>query len=113
MAAFTVLPRASAAWDRGVMVDTHARRYLLLARRMFWCGVLFFALGLTAGWSARSHRATSWDCDPTCRPSTSTTWEAVADAALMSIVLGTALAVTAFLMIMLRRPRSLPDNDKP
>lgn len=113
MVAFTVLPRTSGAWDRGVMVDTHSRRYLLLVRRMFWCGVLFFGFGLAAGWSARSHRATSWDCDPACRPSTSTTWGAVADAALVSIVLGTALAVAAFLMIMLRRPHSLPDKDKP
>ncbi|WP_371621535.1 hypothetical protein OG245_00445 [Streptomyces sp. NBC_01116] len=113
MAAFTVLPRTSDAWDRGAMVDTHSRRYLLLVRRMFWCGVLFFGLGLAAGWSARSHHATSWDCDPTCRSSTSTAWETVADAALVSILLGTALAVAAFLMIMLRRPRSLPDTDKP
>lgn len=112
MAAFTVLPRSSGAWDRGVMVDTHSRRYLLLVRRMFWAGVLFFGLGLAASWSARRHRATSWDCDPTCRPSTSTTWEAIADTALVSIVFGPVLAVTAFLMIMLRRPRSLPDNDK-
>lgn len=113
MAAFTVLPRTSDAWDRGAMVDTHSRRYLLLVRRMFWCGVLFFGLGLAIGWSARSHHATSWDCDPTCRSSTSTAWETVADAALVSILLGTALAVAAFLMIMLRRPRSLPDTDKP
>ncbi|QTA36949.1 hypothetical protein JHY03_71650 (plasmid) [Streptomyces sp. CA-256286] len=92
------------------MVDTHSRRYLLLVRRVFWCGVLFFCLGLSAGWSARSHRATSWDCDATCRPSTSTTWEVVAEAALVSIVLGMALAVAAFLMITLRRPRSLPHD---
>ncbi|CAM5520282.1 hypothetical protein SMICM17S_03769 [Streptomyces microflavus] len=95
------------------MVDTHSRRYLLLVRRVFWCGVLFFCLGLSAGWSARSPRATSGDCDPTCRPSTSTTWEVVAEASLVSIVLGTALAVAAFLMITLRRPRSLPHDSKP
>ncbi|MDQ0988288.1 hypothetical protein [Streptomyces sp. V2I9] len=94
------------------MVDTHARRYLLVVRRMFWAGILFFGLGLAAGWSARSHRATSWDCDPTCRPSPDATWDAIADTALVSVVLGTALAVAAFLMIMLRRPRSLPDDDK-
>ncbi|WP_327118896.1 hypothetical protein OG206_22550 [Streptomyces sp. NBC_01341] len=92
------------------MVDTHSRRYLLVVRRMFWAGVLLLGFGLAAGWSARRHRATSWDCDPTCRPATGATWRTVSDAALVSVVLGTALATAAFLMIMLRSPRSEPDT---
>ncbi|WP_328719491.1 hypothetical protein OHT52_08325 [Streptomyces sp. NBC_00247] len=92
------------------MVDTHSRRYLLVVRRIFWAGVLLFGLGLTAGWSAKGHRATAWECDPVCRPATSATWRAVSDTAMVSVVLGTALAVAAFLMIMLRRPRAEPDT---
>ncbi|MCX4967449.1 hypothetical protein OHA98_22345 [Streptomyces sp. NBC_00654] len=93
------------------MVDTHSRGYLLAARRMFWSGVSLFGLGLAAGWSATGRWATSWDCDPTCRPGTSTTWHVIEFTALAVIVLGTALAVSAFLMIMLRRPRPRPESD--
>ncbi|QDY77372.1 hypothetical protein [Streptomyces qinzhouensis] len=91
------------------MVDTHSRGYLLLVRRMFWSGIVLFGLGLAAGWSERRHSANSWECDPTCRLTTSTGWEAVEIASLTAMVLGPALAVTAFLMIMLRRPRTRQD----
>ncbi|MCX5399654.1 hypothetical protein [Streptomyces sp. NBC_00102] len=92
------------------MVDTHARRYLLVVRRMFWAGVLLLGLGLAVGWAAKGHRASAWECDPTCRPATSTTWRAVSDGAMVSVVLGATLAAAAFLMIMLRRPRAAPDT---
>ncbi|MFE0421442.1 hypothetical protein [Streptomyces sp. NPDC058953] len=93
------------------MVDTHSRGYLLTVRRMFWSGVLLFGLGLAAGWSERRHSASAWECDPTCRPATSTTWEVIEIAALTALVLGPLLAVSAFLMIMLRRPRTRPGNE--
>ncbi|MER5986662.1 hypothetical protein [Streptomyces sp. NPDC001787] len=95
------------------MVDTHSRGYLLAARRMFWSGAALFGLGLAAGWSATGHWATSWNCDPTCRPETSTMWHVIDITARTAVVLGTALAVSAFLMIMLRRPRPRPGSSGP
>ncbi|MFF7361502.1 hypothetical protein [Streptomyces sp. NPDC008125] len=80
---------------------------------MFWTGVLLLGLGLAAGWSARRHRAIAWECDPMCRPATSATWRAISDAATVSVALGAVLAAAAFLMIMLRRPRTEPDSGSP
>ncbi|MEV5675739.1 hypothetical protein AB0L68_06545 [Streptomyces sp. NPDC052164] len=95
------------------MVDTHSRGYLLAARRMFWSGILLLLLGLVSTWAVTRHSANSWECDPSCRLSTSTTWEAAEWVGAAFALLGCVLAVASFLMIMWRRPRTPPGKDGP
>ncbi|WP_405718197.1 hypothetical protein [Streptomyces sp. NBC_00046] len=92
------------------MVDTHSRGYLLAARRMVWCGILLFVLGLAAIAGSHSDGAISWECDPTCRRTESELWNAVELVGVVSAGLGSVLLVAAFLMVMLRRPRSEPES---
>ncbi|TXS43728.1 hypothetical protein EAO72_11335 [Streptomyces sp. or43] len=93
-------------WDSGRMADTHSRGYLLAARWMVWCGILLFVLGLAGLAGSHSDGAMSWACEPTCRRVRSGLWNSVGTAGALSTVTGVALLVAAFLMVMLRRPRS-------
>ncbi|MCX4681095.1 hypothetical protein OG413_38475 [Streptomyces sp. NBC_01433] len=95
------------------MVDTYSRGYVLAARRMFCSGILLFLLGLASLWAVTRHSANSWECDPACRLSTSTTWEVAEWAGGALAVLGCMLAVASFLMIRWRGPRTQPGKDGP
>ncbi|WEH38669.1 hypothetical protein [Streptomyces sp. AM 2-1-1] len=88
------------------MVDAHSPGYLLAARRMVWCGLLLFVLGLAGLAGSRSDGAISWECEPACRRVESGLWNTVGTAGALSAVTGVVLVAAAFLMIMLRRPRS-------
>lgn len=93
------------------MVDTHSRRYLLAARWMVWCGILLLALGLAGIASSQSDGAMSWECEPTCRRVENSLWTTVELAGALGAGAGAVLLVAAFLMVMLRRPRSEAEND--
>ncbi|MFD5871631.1 hypothetical protein [Streptomyces sp. NPDC060322] len=93
------------------MVDTHSRAYLLAARRMVWCGILLFVLGLAGVAYSHSDGAMSWECEPTCRRVESGLWNTVGMAGALSAVTGLVLLVAAFLMVMLRRPRPELENE--
>lgn len=98
-------------WDSGRMVDTHSRGYLLAARWMVRCGIPFFVLGLAGVAGAHSDGAMSWTCESTCRRVESGLWNSVGTAGALSTVTGVVLLVAAFLMVMLRRPRSEGGSD--
>lgn len=93
------------------MVDTHSRAYLYAARWMVWCGILLFVLGLAGVAGSHSDGAMSWECEPTCRRVESGLWTTVGMAGALSAVAGLVLLVAAFLMVMLRRPRSELESD--
>ncbi|WP_393053892.1 hypothetical protein [Streptomyces sp. LN549] len=93
------------------MVDTHSRGYLLAARRMVWCGILLFVLGLVGVAGSQSDGAMSWECESTCRRVESGLWNTVEMAGALSAGTGVVLLVAAFLMVMLRRPRSESESD--
>ncbi|MFI5739163.1 hypothetical protein ACIA9I_12410 [Streptomyces anulatus] len=93
------------------MVDTHSRRYLLAARTMAWSGILLLAAGLAGIASSQSDGAMSWECEPTCRRAESDLWTTVELAGALGAGAGAALLAAAFLMVMLRRPRSEAESD--
>ncbi|MGI5358834.1 hypothetical protein ACQI4E_26460 [Streptomyces sp. CA-252508] len=89
------------------MVDTRSRRYATAARRMFWSGIVLFLVGLAALGAARTDGATTWRCDPRCRPVTGTR-ESVEVAGAVVAGLGGLLRAAAVLMATLRRPARRP-----
>ncbi|MEV7401959.1 hypothetical protein AB0N93_16405 [Streptomyces sp. NPDC091267] len=99
-------------WDCGRMVDTRSRGYLLAARWMLWCGIVLFVLGLAGVAGSHSDGAMSFECEPTCRRVESGLWNIVGTAGALSAVTGLVLLVAAFLMVMLRRPRSEGERAK-